>query len=243
VGEQGEFEGMPQPWVPRVVRAGGRTRILHGSYVMFDFRDDDLALRNVALVALVDSGICAVERAGALFGLSTRSVERLLAAYRAGGPAGLEPRRGPGRPRALSDAQLTEARGWAADGVTHRVIGQRLGVARSVVSESLARASPPTAGPTSAELFTGDPDEPAGDGLADDGLDDDGGEPGGPDSPGGPGGGSTRPGPGGGHGGPATTATDPATSTARSTATGSGPASSVRSFARAMIRTGRSERR
>ena len=47
-----------------------------------------------------------------------------------------------GRPPKLTDRKVAQARGWAGQGWTQQAIGDRLGVARSVVSELLARLGP-----------------------------------------------------------------------------------------------------
>jgi hypothetical protein len=47
--------------VPQNLRAGGRTQVRHGPYVLFEFADGDLALRNMALVALTESGAQSVK--------------------------------------------------------------------------------------------------------------------------------------------------------------------------------------
>ena len=59
---------------------------------------------------------------------------------RAQGSAGLVRRRG--RPRKLSDRQVSQARVLSGQGQTQQVIADRLGVAQSVISYLLARLAP-----------------------------------------------------------------------------------------------------
>lgn len=73
---------MPEPAVLRRHRVCGETVVSHGRRVVFRY-DDDIAMRNLAVVALTDAGTPGVEVA-ATFGLSAEYVSRLRA--RAGPP-------------------------------------------------------------------------------------------------------------------------------------------------------------
>jgi hypothetical protein len=164
VGEQGELEAMPARWVPRVVRAGGRTRVFHGPFVIFDVADGDVGMRNFVLVALTESEVCSVKQAAELFGVRPELVSRLRGDYARSGPAALAPKR-PGRPARLSPAQVEQAREWARRRVSHAEIGKRLGVARSVVTETLRRHGGPAAEPAGLfDLDDEDGDDEDGDG-------------------------------------------------------------------------------
>src|ERR1035437_9557993 len=72
------------------------------------------------------------------------------------GSAGLVRRRG--RPRKLSDRQVSQARVWSGQGQTQQVIADRLGVAQSVISDLLARLAPV---PVQEPLPATDATEPA----------------------------------------------------------------------------------
>ena len=127
---------MPDPAVLRRVDSQGKTMVLLGTRVLFSYECDDAGMRNLAVVAVTDAGV-ACRRAAELFGLSPQYVSMLRARARSEGSAGLVRRRG--RPPKLSDRQVARARTWAGEGVSQREIADRLGVARSVISELLAR--------------------------------------------------------------------------------------------------------
>jgi len=157
---------MPARWVPRVVRAEGRTRVFHGPFVIFDVADDDVGMRNFVMVALTESGVCSVKDAAAMFGVRPEHVSRLRADYARSGPAALAPKR-PGRPAALTPAQVAQAREWARRRVSHAEIGRRLGVARSVVTDTLRRGGGPAGEPAGLfDLDDGDPEDGDPDGGA-----------------------------------------------------------------------------
>jgi transposase len=134
-----QLGGMPEPAVLRRHGAGGETLISHGRQLVFRYADDDTGMRNMAVVALTDAGVPGREVA-AVFGLSPEYVSRLRAQARRSGAAGLVRRRG--RPPKLSEREVAKARRLAAEGVTQTEIAARLKVARSVISELLARLGP-----------------------------------------------------------------------------------------------------
>jgi len=130
---------MPEPAVLRRHSVGGETIVSYGRWLVFRYADDDSAMRNLAVVALTDAGAPGVEVA-ATFGLSPEYVSRLRTRARRDGAAGLVVRRG--RPPRLSDRQVGKVRRWAGEGVTQTEIAARCKVARSVISELLARLGP-----------------------------------------------------------------------------------------------------
>ena len=97
-----------------------------------------------------------VDEVAALFGLTATYVSMLRGRARAQGSAGLVRRRG--RPRKLSDRQVSQARVWSGQGQTQQVIADRLGVAQSVISDLLARLAPV---PVQEPLPATDATEPA----------------------------------------------------------------------------------
>ncbi len=127
---------MPDPAVLRRVDSQGQTAVLLGTRVLFSYECDDAGMRNLAVVAVTDAGV-ACRRAAELFGLSPQYVSMLRARARSEGSAGLVRRRG--RPPKLSVRQVARARTWAGEDVSQTEIAARLGVARSVISELLAR--------------------------------------------------------------------------------------------------------
>jgi hypothetical protein len=139
---QRELDGMPARWELRVISAAGRTLIFRGPVPLFDFATADTAMRNLAMVSLTESGLVTARDAAPLFGVRPEHISRLRSAYARGGPAALAPKR-MGRPPDLSPAQVRQARIWAGQRVSHAEIGRRLGVPRSVITETLARNGGP----------------------------------------------------------------------------------------------------
>ena len=64
-----ELAGMPEVASLRRVSLGGETFVSFGSRLVFRYQDDDTALRNLAIVALIDAGVKGLEVAQVL-GLS-----------------------------------------------------------------------------------------------------------------------------------------------------------------------------
>ena len=136
---QDALEGMPEPGVLRRHTSDGQVLVTCGRSVLYRFEVGDTGMRNLAIVAMTDAGR-RVDEVAAVFGLTATYVSILRGRARTDGSAGLVRRRG--RPPKLSDRQVAQARGWAAAGWTQQAIADRLEVARSVISELLARLGP-----------------------------------------------------------------------------------------------------
>jgi hypothetical protein len=155
---QVELEEMPESSVLRVLVSAGQCLVTFGRVLVYRFECDDLGMRNLAIVALTDAKQ-PIKDVAAAFGLTATYVSILRSRARAQGSTGLvRPR---GRPCKLSARQVTQVREWASQGRTQQAIADRFGVARSVISELLARTGPapvqqilpqpadePTQGPT-----------------------------------------------------------------------------------------------
>ncbi len=138
--EQGELEGMPEPAVLRLMADDGQVLVTHGRTLVYRYEAGDTGMRNLAIVALTDAGR-RIDEVAALFGLTATYVSILRGRARRGGSGALVRHRR-GRPPKLTDRQVAQARVWAASGWTQQAIADRLKVARSVISELLARVGP-----------------------------------------------------------------------------------------------------
>jgi transposase len=162
---------MPEIASLRRVRVGGETTVSFGDRLVFCYQDDDTAMRNLAIVALTDAGVEGLEVAK-VFGITAPYVSRIRGEARRSGAEGLVKRRG--RPPKLSARQVTTVRRLAAEGATHADIATRYGVARSVISELLAKFGPTArqeslAPPSGGEVSADDtPFDEATDGAPDD---------------------------------------------------------------------------
>ncbi len=160
--DQVELLGMPEPSVLRVLVSEGQTLVSVGRQLVYRYDSDDIGMRNLAIVALTDAK-APVKDVATAFGLTATYVSILRSRARAQGSSGLVRRLG--RPPKLSARQVTQAREWATQGRSQQAIADQFGVARSVISELLARLGPapvqphlpaePTGGPTE----TGEPAE------------------------------------------------------------------------------------
>jgi len=138
--KQGELEGMPEPAPLRLLTADGQVLVTHGRTLVYRYEADDTGMRNLAIVALTDAGR-RIEEVARLFGLTATYVSMLRGRARRGGSAALVRHRR-GRPPKLTDRQVAQAQVWAGSGWTQQAIADQLKVARSVISELLARVGP-----------------------------------------------------------------------------------------------------
>ena len=133
---QGELEGMPEPAVLRLATIDGQVLVTWGHALVYRYEVQDIGMRNLAIVALTDAGR-RIDEVARVFDLTATYVSMLRGRARLKGSAGLVRRRG--RPPKLSERQVAQALAWAGSGWTQQAISQRLGVARSVISDLLAR--------------------------------------------------------------------------------------------------------
>src|SRR5674476_157636 len=134
-----ELEGMPRAATLRLVASEGQVLVAWGNSLVCRYESDDNRMRNLVIVALTDAGR-RIDEVARVFGLTATYVSILRGRAHRDGSAGLVKRRG--RPRKLSERQVARAQVWAGAGWTQRAIADRLGVARSVIGEVLARVGP-----------------------------------------------------------------------------------------------------
>src|SRR5665648_312662 len=134
-----ELEGMPRAATLRLVASEGQVLVAWGNSLVCRYERDDNGMRNLVIVALTDAGR-RIDEVARVFGLTATYVSILRGRAHRDGSAGLVKRRG--RPRKLSERQVARAQVWAGAGWTQRAIADRLGVARSVIGEVLARVGP-----------------------------------------------------------------------------------------------------
>jgi DNA-binding CsgD family transcriptional regulator len=115
---------------------GTAVEVRSGGYTITAYPKDDLGLRNLAIIALTESKVSGI-RVAELFGLSQVQVSRIRSDYRKHGSAGLA--RKLGRPAALDDHQIRQARAWAGEGIRPGEIARRLKVSRPLIVALLQR--------------------------------------------------------------------------------------------------------
>jgi hypothetical protein len=132
------LEGMPDPRDLRRFSTGGESLIFAGPVLLFRYRDDDAAARNVAVAALRQLGYSG-QAVAAATGLTVNYVATLHQRALREGTGGLvRPR---GRPGTARPGAWERAREWRAAGVRDAEIARRLGVSQSTVLRHLGPAS------------------------------------------------------------------------------------------------------
>src|SRR5664279_1106893 len=126
--DQIELDGMPRAATLRQVTSDGQVFVSCGRSLMYRYDADDKGMRNLAIVSLTDTGL-RIKDVARVFGLSATYVSILRMTARESGSAGLVKR--VGRPRKLSERQVTQAQEWAGAGWTQRAIAARLGVSHT----------------------------------------------------------------------------------------------------------------
>jgi DNA-binding CsgD family transcriptional regulator len=136
--ETGQLPGMQAARL-HLASHGQVIEVRRGDYTITAYRKDDLGLRNLAIIALTESGVSGSTAAG-LFSLTAVQVSRIRGEYRQHGSAGLARKRG--RPPALTPAQVRQARLQAGSGVIHSEIARQLGVSRPLITDLISRHGP-----------------------------------------------------------------------------------------------------
>src|SRR6266536_1439308 len=129
------LSGTPDPADLHAVVHDGRTALMVGSVVLAAYDNDDVGMRNVALVSLTDMGF-PVHVVARLVGLTPEYGSELRGQVRREGSARLV--RGRGRPSKLTPAQLRQARAWKAAGVLDAEIARRLKVSHKTATRAVA---------------------------------------------------------------------------------------------------------
>jgi hypothetical protein len=134
-----ELPGMPQTATLSRRTANGETVISFGSRLVFRYPEDDIGMRNMAIVALTDAKVSGPD-AALLFGLTAPYISRVRGNAKRHGTKGLV--RTVGRPPKLSARQVANVRRLAAAGETHANLATRYRVGRSSITELLGRYGP-----------------------------------------------------------------------------------------------------
>lgn len=119
---------MPGPEALHRVESAGQVVVRRGGQVLFVYDAGDVAMRNLAVVAVTEAGVPGKEAARG-FGITQQYVSMLRGRAKAEGAAGLV--KTVGRPPKLSARQRTQARRWAGEGFTGKWIAERLGLRNS----------------------------------------------------------------------------------------------------------------
>ncbi len=131
---------MPEPYALWRSVADGWVSVGRGPRLLCRFQVDDIAMRNLSLVALTDAGVKGKDLA-ALFSITPEHLSRLRTRVSEEGSAGLI--KTIGRPRSLSTDQLEMACKLLDEGNTYIEIAHKLNVSRYAVSRALKRAPRP----------------------------------------------------------------------------------------------------
>ena len=131
---QSILEGMPDPARLHAVVHDGRTFLLVGDVVLASYDNEDVGLRNLALISLTDMGF-PVHVVSRLVGLTPEYGSELRGQVRREGSARLVRR--PGRPPKLTETQVRQARGWKVAGVREAEIARRLNVAHKTITRAV----------------------------------------------------------------------------------------------------------
>jgi hypothetical protein len=134
VALQSVLEGIPDPAELHAVVHNGRTFLMVGGVVLAAYDNEDVGMRNLALVSLTEMGF-PVHAVSRLVGLTPEYGSELRGQVRREGSRRLV--RGPGRPPKLTEAQVRQARAWKAAGVLEAEIARRLKVAHKTVTRAL----------------------------------------------------------------------------------------------------------
>ncbi len=105
-----------------------------GDVVLASYDNEDVGLRNLALISLTEMGF-PVHVVSRLVGLTPEYGSELRGQVRREGSARLVRR--PGRPPKLTEAQVRQARGWKAAGVREAEIARRLNVAHKTITRAV----------------------------------------------------------------------------------------------------------
>ena len=151
------LDGMPDARDLHRLDSGGQTMIFAGPVQLFQYAEEDTAMRNVAVAVLRQLGFGGTEVA-AVMGLTPNYVATLRQRSLREGTAGLI--RAAGRPRETGEASWDRARAWRAAGMRDAEIARRLGVNQSTVLRRLGWAHVQEALPLTPEPAAGGAGEP-----------------------------------------------------------------------------------
>jgi transposase len=156
-----EFSEMPERRCLTRVCSGGEVVIYWGPRVFCAYDEDDLGLRNLAIVGLTKAGFSCNDVA-VCFSLTPQYISMLRSRARDRGSAGLvRPR---GRHRSLSPQALLRAAAWRRAGMSDVAIGERLGVHSGTIGRRLAAMKNETSRsePGADDTLFADDAEPSG---------------------------------------------------------------------------------